>query len=97
MGKYKELASNTAIFAISNIISKIVLSCLLPIYVRVLTTNEYGTAELLTTVSSLVVPVFSLAIQDAMFRFGLKDEHTAKRALSCAIVFFCYYIICSIK
>lgn len=85
MGKYKELASNTAIFAISNIISKIVLSCLLPIYVRVLTTNEYGTAELLTTVSSLVVPVFSLAIQDAMFRFGLKDEHTAKRALSCAL------------
>ena len=85
MGKYKELASNTTIFAISNIVSKLILSLLLPLYTRVLTTAEYGTAELLTTVSSLVIPVFSIAIQDSMFRYGLKDQNTAKKALSNAM------------
>ena len=88
--KYKTLFSTTMIFAISTVLSKLVLSLLLPLYTRVLTTEQYGTAELLTTISQLVMPVCSLAIQDSVFRFSMEATspsdvlRNAVRVASCA-------------
>lgn len=79
--KYKTLLSNTMIFAISTVLSKIILALLLPLYTRKLTTSEYGTAELLTTVSQLVIPVCSCAIQDAVFRFSMGKESNSSQVL----------------
>lgn len=74
--KYKELINNTAIFALSNVLSKIVLALLLPLYTHILTTEEYGTAEIITTISQLLMPVCSLAISEAIYRFSMdKKEH----------------------
>ena len=66
---YKELLSNTAVFAISNLLSKILLMLLLPIYTGELTTEQYGVVELATNISLLIIPFVSLAIQDAVFRY----------------------------
>ena len=76
MEKYRKLFSNTAIFAASNVLSKLILSLLLPLYTRVLTSSEYGTTELVTTITQLIIPICSLAIQDSIFRFSMdKDRH----------------------
>lgn len=79
--KYKALFSNTAIFAISNVISKIILSLLLPLYTRTMTTAEYGTVELITTLSQLLYPALSLSIQDSAFRFAMDREKKAEQVL----------------
>ena len=79
--KYKTLFSNTLIFAISTVLSKLILALLLPLYTRKLTTSEYGTAELLTTISQLVIPVCSFAIQDAVFRFSMGKDNDSSQVL----------------
>lgn len=79
--KYKSLFSNTAVFAISNVISKIILSLLLPLYTRTMTTGEYGTVELITTLSQLLYPALSLSIQDSAFRFAMDKEKKAEQVL----------------
>ena len=79
--KYMKLFSNTAIFAISNALSKIILSLLLPLYTRTMTTGEYGTVELITTLSQLLYPALSLSIQDSAFRFAMDRKKKAEQVL----------------
>ena len=45
--KYRLLASNTMIFAIGNVLVKLISFVLMPLYTSVLTTTQYGVAELL--------------------------------------------------
>ena len=43
--KYKILASNTVIFAVGNILVKLISFFLMPLYTSILTTEQYGVAE----------------------------------------------------
>lgn len=81
MSKYNKLAQNTAIFALGNVLSKLILSLLLPLYTRVLTTAEYGTVELITSYIQLIVPFASLSIGDALFRYTMDKKQDTKRVL----------------
>ena len=58
VNKVKKLFSNTALFALGNIGSSIILFLLLPLYTNVLTTEEYGIINLVTTFSNLLIPIF---------------------------------------
>lgn len=84
--KYKELFSNTAIFAVSNVLSKFILSLLLPLYTRALTTEMYGKAELITTISDFLIPICSFAIQDALFRYGMENGKRQEEVLKDSIL-----------
>ena len=75
--KYKSLISNILIFAIGSFGSKIISFFLVPLYTNLLTTEQYGVADLITTVANLAVPVFSLVIQDAILRFGLSGKYSS--------------------
>ena len=86
--KYKSLFNDTIIFAIGNFGSKIISFFLVPIYTNVLSTLQYGTADLVMTCATLLVPVFSLVIQDSVLRFGLSDEYENGNVLKCASVVF---------
>lgn len=86
--KYKSLFNDTLIFAIGNFGSKIISFFLVPIYTNVLSTSQYGTADLVMTCATLLVPVFSLVIQDSVLRFGLSGEHENGSVLKCASVVF---------
>lgn len=81
MSKYNKLVQNTAIFALGNVLSKLILSLLLPLYTRVLTTAEYGTAELITSYTQLIVPFASLSIGDALFRYTMDKKQDTKSVL----------------
>jgi len=72
----KELAVNTGLFAISSFGSKLISFLLLPLYTAVLSTGDYGTVDLMISMVSLLVPLLTFNIQDAVLRFGL--GHDAK-------------------
>ena len=83
--KYGDLTKNTILFAISSFGAKIVSFLLLPLYTFVLTTGDYGTADLMTTAVSLLLPVLTINIQDAVLRFALDKRYGQQQVLSVAI------------
>lgn len=71
---FKELFSNTAIFAVASFSSKLVSFLLVPLYTNFLTTSEYGIIEIILNLVNLFVPVASLSISEAVLRFGLDGK-----------------------
>lgn len=84
--KFKKLASNTMIFAIGSIGSKFITFLLVPIYTNTLTTSEYGTTEIVVTAINLLIPFFSLSIQDAVLRFGLAPNIDSGKVIKNATI-----------
>lgn len=82
--KYKDLSNNTILFTISSIGTKLISFLLVPLYTYVLTTEDYGTADLISTTVSLLLPILSLNVQDAVLRFSLDKEHDPEKVISIA-------------
>ncbi len=78
--RYKKLMSNSLVFAIGNLGSKLISFLLVPLYTYVLTTSQYGTVDVLTTTVSVFLPVSSLSIFDAVFRF-IMDKNENKKSV----------------
>lgn len=72
--KHKYLAKNIGLFALSGFVPKALSFFLVPLYTSVLTTAEYGVSDLITTTAMLLVPIFSLDIQDAAMRYALDKD-----------------------
>lgn len=87
-GKY--LLKNTTIFAISNIATKLITFVLIPLYTYCLTTEEYGIVDLLFTITSVLIPIFTLNISEAVYRFSLDKDSDSNKILniSCILIFF---------
>lgn len=79
--KYKRLAKDTFIFAVGNFGSKLILFFMVPLYTNYLSAAEYGTADLVFTISQFLIPIFSLVIFDAVIRFGLSKHESAEEVL----------------
>ena len=76
-GKYRYLAGNIALFSVSNFVSKILVFLLVPLYTDVLTTYEYGIADVMQVTLLLLVPMLTFNMGEAALRFGI--EHAEKR------------------
>lgn len=83
--KYNELTSNTLLFSLSTFGAKFISFILLPLYTYILTTEEYGTAELITTTVAILLPVLTINIQDAVLRFCLDRHSDSDDVLNVAI------------
>ena len=83
--KYKYLAKNTLLFTISSFGSKLLVFLLVPLYTSILSTADYGIADLITTTSSLAIYVFSINIQDAVLRFVIDGNKDRDKYLSYGI------------
>lgn len=81
-GKYRELSVNTILFAVSSFGSKLVSFLLLPLYTSVLSTADYGTVDLMNSTVSLLVPILTMNVQDAVLRFALGREERTERILA---------------
>lgn len=77
----KRLIKDIFIFATGNVLSKIILLILMPLYTSILTTSEYGIAEILNTLVELSIPVFTLCVSDAVFRYSINEENTNKEEI----------------
>ncbi len=71
MGRYKRLLSNTAILGAGTFASKVLVFLLMPLYTSILSASEFGVADILTQTANLLIPLASVGICDAMFRFVL--------------------------
>lgn len=71
---YKRLIQNIGVFAIANFAARFLSFLILPLYTYFLTTEEYGTIDLVNTAVQLLFPVFSLAITDGVMRFAISDK-----------------------
>ena len=80
--KYSALSANMLLFAISSFGSKIISFLLVPLYTSVLSTEEYGTVDLLTTTATLLIPIMTLNIQDAVLRFALDKSYRPSDVIS---------------
>ena len=79
MHKYKELLLNTGLFAISSVSAKLIGFVLVPLYTFYLSTGEYGITDMSVTVITLLTPLCTCSIADAVLRYALDDkEYRAK-------------------
>ena len=92
MEDYKKFLNNTNILLISKLIIKLVAFLMIPIYTRYLTKEEYGNIDIITTTVNLIMPVFTLGISEAVFRFTLDNKKGTLR-IGLKIVLLSYLIV----
>ena len=85
MGRYKSLALNTAIFGICSFTSKLLVFFMLPFYTSVLSKEEFGTSDLISTIVGLVVPILTLSVSHGCMRFALDRSNNIKQVFSFGI------------
>ena len=68
MSREKQLAKNTLIITIGKICTQLITFFLLPLYTGILSTEEYGIVDLLNTLVSLLLPIVTFQVEQAMFR-----------------------------
>lgn len=88
----KYLFKNIGILAVSNFSSKVLVFLLVPLYTSTLSTSEYGTYELVVSTVTLLYPVLTANIADAVMRFFMEKSYRQEETASIGIK----YIIASI-
>lgn len=83
MDKNKAFVKNTIILFIGKFATQFMSLLLLPLYTHYLLTNDYGTVDLLQTYISLFIPVLTLRIDSAVFRFLIdkRNKHDEIRRI----------------
>lgn len=88
MEREKVLVKNTAIITIGKICAQMISFFLLPLYTAVLTTEEYGIVDLLNTLVFLLLPIVTLQVEQALFRYLIdsrNNEQEMKKIISTTI------------
>lgn len=85
----KNFIQDIFIFALGGVGSKLLLFLLVPLYTNVLTKEEYGTADLVSTVAELIIPFLSVVIYDTVLRFGLSKYERKEDVLVVALIVWC--------
>ena len=90
MSRVGSLARSFVVLGIGNILPKIAGFVTLPILTGCLTTDAYGTYDLINTIVSLLIPLSTLQIQTAVFRYLIDsrdDEASVTEIVSSALAF----------
>ncbi len=85
MDKYKKLLSNTLILSIGTFSSKLLVYFLMPLYTAILSTEQYGTADLITNAANLLIPFCCIGITHGVFRFSADNEENHKTVFSSGV------------
>lgn len=80
-GRNKQLFSNTIILGIGTLVPKIFTFLLLPILTKYLLPDEYGIYDLMISVIAILVPVVTLQIQQAIFRYLIAEKSKEKQKI----------------
>lgn len=91
--KINKLFIDTKLFAISSFGSKIILFLLTPLYTSILSTTEYGIADIINTTINFIYPILTLAISDATLRFSMDKNKSKKYVISNALILIFLSII----
>ena len=92
MNESRKLVKNTVIVSIGKMGTQVVNFLLLPLYTAKLPADAYGNFDYVTTIASFLVPLITMLMEEAMFRFLIdcnKDEERkfviSQTFLFCAI------------
>ncbi len=93
----KALFKNTGIIAIGQISTKIISFLLLPLYTALLTTEDYGILDLLSTYATLIAVFVGLQLNQALFRFLVTSRNDIQKAkMICSTVWLATISMCVI-
>lgn len=98
MNKNKELEKNTIIISIGKISTQFISFLLLPLYTALLSTQEYGTVDLVTTYVQLLLPIILLQIDQALLRYLIDsrgNNELAKKHVSTTYAFYLFQLFIS--
>ena len=82
MNRTKKLFSNIAVFIVGNLGSKLISFLMVPLYTYYLTSGQFGTIDLLLTTINLCLPLVTLSLFDAVFRFTMDKRIDSGEVLS---------------
>lgn len=85
MERYKYLFKNIGLLTLSNFGTKLLSFFLVPLYTSILSTTEYGAYDLLYTTASLLLPIFTIDIADAVLRFSLDKDSDKTQVFSIGV------------
>ena len=74
MNRTKYLIKNVGLLTLSSFSSKILVFLMVPLYTGVLSTQEYGEYDLVSTTIQLLIPILSLNINEAVMRFLMESK-----------------------
>lgn len=106
MDKIKEFTSNTVLLAVGKFFTQSLSLILLPMYTRYLLVEDFGFVELINSYVALLLPLITLRIESAVFRFIIdlkEDSQQTRELLSTTIAMMCVgvtiasVLICIIK
>lgn len=80
MSREKDLVKNTFLLSLGRFLPKLVNIITLPIVTACLTKSEYGTYDLISTLVMLLMPIATLQIQSAAFRFLIDYRDDAEQS-----------------
>lgn len=79
MNRKAELAKNTAILTVGRLCTQCISFFLLPLYTAILSTEEYGTYDLLVTYATLILPLVNWQLDQGLFRFMLDHRNNKEK------------------
>lgn len=90
MSRQGNLIKNTFIISLGTFLPKLTSIITMPILTAYLTKSEYGSYDLIMTLVALFLPVVTLQIQSAAFRFLIdrRDDEEEKKSIISNIMFF---------
>lgn len=74
------LVKNTVILGIGSIGTKFISVIMLPFYTSWLSVNDYGSIDVFNALVAALVPVLSLQIEQAVFRFLIDAKEKKEKA-----------------
>lgn len=84
-GRGLRLVKNVLLLFTGNFVTRILSFFMVPFYTSILSTADYGTADLITTTVLLVLPIFSMLMDEAVLRFALDSSSDKKQVFSTAM------------
>lgn len=85
MNRIRYLLKNMGLLTISNFSSKILVFLLVPLYTSVLSTTEYGIYDIAVSTLSLLYPILTLNIVDAVMRFAMDNAYSKEKIANIGI------------
>lgn len=85
MSRLKKLLSNTVILGVGTLGSKLLVFFLMPLYTAWLSTEDFGAAELITSVANFLIPLACVGLSTGIFRFAAERESDQNAVFSTSI------------
>lgn len=87
------LLRNTTIFTLGALATKLISFFLVPLYTNTLSTAEYGTVDLVTTLVTIISPFITLNVAEAVMRFCLDKDADIDGIINISIVTAAFSIV----